>query len=421
MATRKREALHRPKRLTEEGIDRLKAPTSRQFENHYDSQVPGLLLRVNAGGSKAWLALYYRKSTDANGKRVSIATTHRLGRYPILKVKEAREAARKFLADPQKGLAQADDDSFEAVAQNFIKRHVDHNGLRSKREIVRCLDRYILPRWGQRKFTEITRKDVNDLLDVVVDDHGPVQADAVLAHVSSICNWYQSRNDAYTSPIVRRMRRTKQSERARDRILGEDEIRAVWQAASANGIFGALVQILLLTGQRLRKVAHMQWDDLSDDGTWTIRTEKREKGNPGILRLPPMALAIIAGLPRVAGNPFVFVGGRSGKPLSSFTDGKKALDRKVEVARARAGLPDLPRWTLHDLRRTARTLMAEIGVEDHIAERTLGHQLQGLMKVYNKHPYTNEKADALAKLAAQVERILNPPPPNVVPLAGRTR
>ena len=258
---------------------------------------------------------------------------------------------------------------------------------------------------------------MNDLLDVIEDKNGPVQADQVLAHISSICSWYQSRNDDYVSPIVRRMKRSKQSERARARVLDDDELRAVWKAASACGMFGALVQVLLLTGQRLRKVSGMQHEDVVD-GVWTIRTEKREKGNAGSLRLPPLALDIIATLPSVAGNPYVFVGGRSGKPLSTFTDSKAALDRTASET-----LPGIPRWTLHDLRRTARSLLSrrELNVLPHVAEQVLGHKIPGVAGIYDRHRYDDDKADALDKLAALIKRVVNPPPANVVALTERRK
>ena len=407
----RREALHRPRQLTELMVDKLKPPTDRQYDNIYDTLVPGLVLRVNRGGRKSRHVLFYE-----NGK----PRTKQLERYPILKVREAREAARQFRADPQKALAQVDAGSFADVAANWIKRYVAANGLRSQGEIERCLNKYVLPRWSAKPFAEITRRDVNDLLDVIEDKNGPVQADQVLAHISSICSWYQSRNDDYVSPIVRRMKRSKASDRARARVLDDDELRAVWKAASACGMFGALVQVLLLTGQRLRKVSGMQHEDVVD-GVWTIRTERREKGNAGSLRLPPLALDIIATLPRVAGNPYLFVGGRSGLPLSSFTDGKAALDRAVREARAKDKLADLPRWTLHDLRRTARTLMERADVRPDIGERVLGHKIVGVEGTYRRWHYEDEKADALQRLAHLVDTIVHPPKGNVVAMAGKRK
>ena len=105
--------------------------------------------------------------------------------------------------------------------------------MRSARRISRDLDRYILPAWGNRGFAGIKRGDVAELLDSIEDSAGPVAADKVLAHISKLCNWYATRHDNYSSPVVKGMRRSNPKERARERILNDDEIRTVWKAAES--------------------------------------------------------------------------------------------------------------------------------------------------------------------------------------------
>ena len=140
---------------------KLNPPASGQVD-YYDAGMPGLVLRVNYGGAKVWRALYYLKKFDKDGKIITVPTTHKLGRYPHLKLKQAREQARQFLEDPQQALAQADEGSFREVAENFIKRHVEHEKLRSQPEIERVLRKYIYPKWEARPFREIRRSDVTD-------------------------------------------------------------------------------------------------------------------------------------------------------------------------------------------------------------------------------------------------------------------
>src|SRR5262249_36226403 len=178
-------------------------------------------------------------------------------------------------------------------------------------EITRLLTMHVFPAWKGRAFTSIRRSDVTDLLDHVEDSHGARQADYCLSVVRAAMNWYAARNDNYAPPIVRGMKRQSQKEQARDRVLSDDEIRMVWKQAEANGMFGAFVRVALLTAQRRAKVAGMRWEDISDDGVWTIPTEPREKDNAGTLVLPAVALTIIRAQPRIAGNPYVFAG-RSG-------------------------------------------------------------------------------------------------------------
>jgi integrase len=383
------------KRLTEEGVAKLKPPPPGKQVDYFDAGMPGLVLRVNYGGAKIWRALYYVKRLNKDGKRVTAPTTHKLGRYPHLTVKTAREAARIFLRDPPKALAAADNGSFREVAENFIKRHVEANQLRTQAEIERCIAKYILPRWEHRPFREIKRGDVAALLDATEDAHGTRQADVVLAIISKLTNWYAARNDDYISPVVRGMHRTNGAERKRKRTLDDAEIRALW---SIEGQFADFAKVLLLTAQRKDKIATMKWDDLSGD-TWTIATSPREKGNPGVLRLPPMVMEIIERQPRRAENPYVFAG-RGDSPLNGSGWHKRQLDAKLPAP--------MPPWVLHDLRRSARSLLSRAGVRPDLAERVLGHVIAGVEGIYDRHDYTDEKADALRRLAAQVERIIDP-------------
>jgi integrase len=393
--------------LTEEGVKRLQPPAKGKQKDYFDGVQPGLVLRVNYGGAKIWRALHYVKRIAADGKRVTMPTTFKLGRYPTLSVKQAREKARQFLADPQKGLTQAEVGSFKEVAENWITRYVEPNKLRSAPQLKRMLARYVYPQWQHRPFLEIRRREVNDLLDYLADKHGTAQADAVLAVIRSVMAWHQTRDDNYTSPVVRGMKRNRNG-KARDRILSHDEVRMLWKACDEQGRFGAMLKLLLLTAQRREKVATTRWQDVVD-GVWTIASEAREKGNAGVLKLPQLALDIIAAQPRIAGNPYVF-GYRRGKWFTGWSHYKAQLDAKLK---------DMPHWTVHDLRRTARSLLAEIGVADNIAEQVLGHAIRGVHGIYNRHAYFEEKADALLRLARLVESIVNPPSGNVVPAAGR--
>ena len=319
-------------------------------------------------------------------------------------VKKARAEAHEYWRDPAKFTAQAAVGSFKEIADNWIKRHVEANKLRSHPDIERMLTKYVYPRWKDRPFLEIRRRDVNELLDHVADNHGLSQADAVLAQIRGIMAWYQTRDENYVSPIVRGMRRNK-NRKARDRILSDDEIRAVWKAAEDCGSFGTIVKVALLTAQRRDKVATMKRSDVAE-GIWTIAADEREKGTAGKIKLPSLALDIIEAQPRIAGNPYVFAARGKG-PFNSWAQRKNELDKK---------LPEMPPWVIHDLRRTARSLMARADVRPDIAERVLGHAIPGVEGVYDRHQYADQKTDALNRLAALIEKIINPPKGNVVTL-----
>jgi integrase len=319
-------------------------------------------VRISEKGPKTFVAV----ARDPRGKQV----WHTIGSTALYRLEEARELARAAIKAIKAGESRAGPQSFEAVAELWLKRHVEAKGLRTASRIKRRLDSQILPAWRSRDFESITRSDVTGLLDHIEDASGPVAADKVLATISALFNWHAARHDSYSTPIVRGMRRSNTKERARKRILSDDELRAVWKQAEANGSFGAFVRLLLLTGQRKDKVAKLRWDDLTADGAWIIKTEKREKGNAGELVLPQVALDIISARPHLAGNPYVFAG-RGNLPMSGW--GKSSFCSK---------LPPMPQWGLHDLRRTARSLMSRAGVSSEVAERVLGHTIGGVEEIY---------------------------------------
>jgi integrase len=389
-------------KLTDARIEKLRPKEKRYLVP--DPETPGLYVRVAPTGAKTFTIV----GRDPAGKQVWREVAGAMVGDPLDDVRgKAREGIRRlrsglvpFPPPPPKA------DTFGTVAANYLALHVEHHGLRSRPEIERCLSKYVLPLWRGLEFEEIRRSDVTRLLDGVVKDHGPRQADYVLAIVRGIMNWQASRLDDYVSPIVRRMARTNPAERKRERILDDVEIRALWPRLT--GTFGAMVKLLLLTGQRREKVASMRWADISIDGVWTIPAEAREKGNARDLALPEMALDIIRAQPRVLGNQYVFAGRGTGF-FNGYSKAKGLLDKRVDIAP----------WVLHDLRRTSRSLMSRAGVRPDIAERVLGHIIKGVEGVYDRHAYSDEKQDALARLAKLVGRILDPPAENVVALAGR--
>ena len=300
------------------------------------------------------------------------------------------------------------------VAGSWVKRHVERNGLRSRYEIERVLSRYILPAWSGRDFASITRGDVAKLLDRIEDKNGPRQADYVLAVISAICNWYAARHPTYASPIVRGMKRTDPKRRKRARVLNPEEIRMIWSALPVGDTFGDLVKISLLIGQRREKVAGMRWNDIRD-GAWHVPDGDREKGTGGILKLPRPALEILDRRPRFASNPYVFAGRRRGGHFNGYSKSKAQLDVRLKDAGH-----DLPQWQLHDLRRTARTLKGDAGVRPDIAERVLGHAIEGVGGIYDRSAYAEQKAEALAALATRLELTIKPRK-NVTPIRGARR
>ncbi len=375
--------------LTDKSIAALKV-TKRT--NIADPKLAGHYVRVTPNGAKTFAVV----ARDPRGKQV----WHTIGSAELHKLDDAREFARVALKAIKDGSDREGPESFESVSAEWYKRHVlnPERQLRSAKAIHRYLEMHILPAWGGRDFTSINRGDVAKLLDGIEDRAGPVAATKALTHLSGIFNWYARRHDNYISPLVSGMARSSIKERARKRILSDDEIRSVWEV---DGSYGAILKLSLLTAQRRDKVASMCWQDVSDDGVWTLPTERREKGNIGEVELPKVALDIIRAQPRFAYSPFIFPGRRGNSHFSGFSTGKERIGGD---------------WTVHDLRRTARSLMSRAGVLPHISERVLGHVMEGVEGTYDRHMYMEEKSHALRTLAGLIENILRPPGEKVVNL-----
>jgi integrase len=396
------------KTLSDKGVAALR-PRFQRYA-YPDPELRGHYVRITPNGAKSFVAV----TLDPNGRQIW-ATIGPTDRYSIEAARElAREAIKRVHAGlPAFEAPPAKRATFKDVAEQWMTRHVRGQGLRSIRQITRHLSAHIYPAWADRAFLDIRRSDVAALLDHVQDHHGARAADYVLSIVRAIMNWYATRNDDFTPPIVRGMQRRSAHARARARILDDDEIRRIWAAADTAGTFGAIVKLCLLTAQRSRKVAAMKWADISPDGEWTIATAPREKNTAESLILPKMALEIVGVQDQLGENPHVFPARIGNGPFNSFGPAKMKF---------RAKLPGTPQWQVHDLRRTARSLMSRAGVPSEHAERVMGHAIRGVEGVYNRFEYKREKADALAKLAALIDAIVHGRTADVLPMAkGRKR
>jgi hypothetical protein len=381
-------------------------PRKRERYFHPDPELPGHGVRVYPEGPSS----YYVIARDAFKKQRWL----RLGGTAEMTIEQSRERARGVIRRLKDGLEPfapppVKPDTAAAVVATWIKRHVEKNKMRRGHDMIRLLDKHVLPVWRDRPFAEIRRSDIAHLLDAVEDAHGPWIADAVLATLRTVASWHATRNDGYVPPFVKNMRRVPKEERKRSRILSDAELKAVWLTAETeDGAFAAFLRVLFLTTQRREKVATMKWSAISPNGVWTIPSESpREKGHAGKLKLPPAALAIINAQPRFVSNPYVFAGRKPGTPISGFAPWHARFKQRCVVED----------WTLHDCRRTARSLLSRCAVLPHVAERTLGHTVSGITAVYDQHDYTAEKADALEKLAALIDTIVRGEPGgNVLPL-----
>jgi len=328
-----------------------------------------------------------------------------LGRFPDITLGDARAKAlsmRALIANDIDPSAEKHDEkiAFADALPMFIKMHCEmHNKPSTIISTRRLLERECLPVWKRRPVVKITRRDVNAILDKMIARGSPGAANKARAAMSKFFSWCASRDFIPSNPCdgVKAPTRT----RKRDRVLDDSEIAAVWQAAQATGYpFGTIVQILLLTAQRRGEVSQMQWDHIDfENEIWTIPGELTKNGEPQHLPLSPAVLNILRGIHRHHDRLVFPARGNEERCFSGFGKSKARLNAMLNI----------PHWTLHDLRRTATTKMAELDVLPHVAERVLNHTsgtFGGVAGVYNRYKYLNSMRLALFSWDDHIQKLV---------------
>jgi integrase len=395
-------------KLTPTFVRDAKAAPGAERTVYWDEGLPGFGLVVTAAGHKSFVCQYRaaRRSRRMHFKRgLSLEEARKQARGVIGAVAKDRDP----LAERRKETAEATN-TLKSIAEEYLTREAGR--LRSIAQRRACLARLIYPLFGSRQIDSIRRSEIVRLLDKIEDENGPVMADHTLAVLRRLFTWHAGRSDDFRSPIVRGMARTSPKARARQRVLTDDELRAVWKAAEASKTpFGSMVQFIVLTATRRNEAARLRREEVS--GTECLIPGSRHKSKRDfLLPVSSAALAVLAEVPVIGpckdrGYVFTTDGVR---PLGGFSKFKREFDEAVLAAQRQqdAGAKQTPRWTLHDLRRTARSLMSRAGVGPDHAERALGHVIAGIRGTYDLHEFRDEKRRALDALAAQVERIINP-------------
>ena len=408
--------------LTQLIVERFNPPTSGRVV-HWDALVPGFGLRISDKNSRSWIAMYRIKSKTVMQTLGSLAL--------IPKVDDARQRAREAIIAARAGVnpveekrveqaaAEAERVTFATVADRWMGEYVERNCSESLiRERRRILGRDILPKWSEQLAREITKSDVNDLLDLKANrrdrarkgrtDGAGVQSNRTFSLLTALFNWAASQDLVETNPTAGVRRRVK--EVPRDRLLDDDELVRFWGACDAMGLpFGPLFQLLLLTAQRRDEVGGMRRSELDlEKRIWTIPGERTKNDKVHTVHLSDLAIEIIERLPQIGDADLLFTTNET-TPVSGFSKAKDRLDTLMG---------DPPEWILHDLRRTATSGMARLGIAPHV-DKILNHTagtIRGVAAVYNRNQFEPERKAALEAWARFVESLVRPAPSNVVGL-----
>jgi integrase len=394
-------------KLTKAIVEGLTLPPGTSDKIYFDDELPGFGLRLRQGGKRdgkrSWIAQYrvgskQRRVTVGTIKTTSLDAARTLARSVLAKVHlgsdpQAEKAERRARASITTG----------AMADRYLEHAVKRLKPRSYLEVERHLKKH----WGvlaRIPIGDVTRADVAAGLNRIATTSGPIASNRARATLSAFYTWAIGEGLADATPVLGTNRAA--AEISRDRVLTDSELAAVWSEAGA-GDYGAIVRLLILTGQRREEVGGMLWSEIDTAGApggavWRIGAERTKNSLAHDVPLSAAALAVLEGLERREGRDLIF--GTGNGPYQGWSNAKAALDVRVLAALGRPAAP----WRLHDIRRTVATRLADLGVLPHVVEAVLNHvsgHKAGVAGVYNRASYAAEKRAALDLWAQRVERL----------------
>jgi integrase len=424
-------------KLTQLACERLKPPTEVQNITYWDLQLPGFGLRVSTRGRKTWIAMYRvnrREVMETIGTMAimpSVAQARDCARASMLKARQGINSVEERRANEaaQAAAAAIQTFTFARLVDRYMKEHAErHTRPSTARETRRTLNRAVSV-WADRPANSIVKRDVLDLINDIASKRlrkqagatggAAIESNSVLGSLKTMFKWAVREDILTADPTEGVLKRGK--EVPRDRVLDADEIKLFWEGAEELGWpFEPLFKLLLVTAQRRDEVGSISWDEIDlERYRWTIPSTRSKNGKAHIIHLSPLAISIIEQLPRLTGSLIFSTTGTSA--VSGFSTAKSRVD---EHMRAKLNGTELPNWTLHDLRRTATTIMAEeLKIAPHVVDKILNHTagtISGVARVYNRAEYLDERRAALDAWSRWVEALVRPGgESNVVALAVR--
>jgi integrase len=391
-------------KLTKDAVEKLIRPQDKADYTVWDDELPCFGVRMR-GTSKKWDCLY-----RVNGKQ----RRESLGDVRKITLEDARKIARQRFAQVELGIdpgaertkAKVQALLFGAVIDRYLD---DRKGLRPR--TLENLTRHLKNHWKplhSLPLSEIKRADVAARVQELSKERGRHAAARARDNLSALYGWAMGEGLCEANPVVATNDPLK-GVAARDRVLNDDEIRAIWTACRDDD-FGRIVKLLLLSGCRRDEIGGLRWSEINlETGVLTIPGTRTKNHRTLELKLPGTALGILRSQPRRR-EDYVF--GLRGRAFSAWSYNSLRLNARIVEAQ---GKPLAP-WRLHDLRRTMRSNLGRLGVPPHVAELAINHVKGGVQGVYDRHKYQPEIGAALALWATHLLAVVEGRESNVVAL-----
>ena len=408
--------------LTPKFIASIKAAPDQRAE-HWDAIVPSFGVRVTERGAKTFIVYRRWPGSHAPARRS-------VGDAKHLALAEARDRAREMIDLADRGIDPAEQQrklkieeqrrrqsTFKVVVEAWLGSD-EVKKTRTAASVAREVRGEFVSIWGDWAITDVTAADVAAVIRAKATS-APGQARNLLGHLKRFFGWAQAQHTyaLEVNPVAAlKPDRLVGKKVIRKRTLSDEELRALWQATLAIDYpFGPLVRLLTLTGQRRSDVSGARWQEFDlGKKLWTIPAERYKTDSPHVVPLCDDAVAILEDLPRFNRGDHVFSTTFGVRPAAGFSRNKARLDKLL------AGKMAGP-WVLHDIRRTMRTGLSALPVDDTVRELCIGHQQPGLHQVYDQYAYVDEKRRALQLWAARLRAIVQPPPPADILLMRKGR
>ncbi len=384
-------------RFTRKTLATLNLPDGKPYAIHWDEDLPGFGIRLNPT-SKVWVVQYRahgktRRETIGPTNSISLEAARNSARDTLSRVRLGADPRAEKMATRSQNAV-----TFQVVANRYLKSAAERLKPRSLTEITRHLTK----QWSnlsELPIKAIDRSVISIRIEELAEVSGPIAANRARASLSALYSFAISAGLCDINPVIGTVK--PGHEITRDHVLAESDMIALWNACHPTD-YGRILQLLLLTGQRREEVGGMLWSEVDlDKAIWVLPAQRTKNKRTHEVPLAPQCLAILRSAPRVLGRDNVFGNGERG--FSGWSKAKLSLDARLSPQSSAT-------WKLHDLRRTAATGMATLGVDPHIIEAVLNHisgTRAGVAGIYNRATYRNEKRAALSMWGTYVDGIVS--------------